>query len=384
MTRQRLLLVTPVSAANTRSGAEQRSHLLWRAAQRVGQVDVLQLQEGPTTVVSTDEQAGESKWVQAEAAARRWPGARFEPNPSLTAAVEERLGTRLDAYDLIIGRYLWPISQLVLPATAATLVDLDDWRFRHASGAPLTWCSVRTRCTKAFGHWLAKRQLQRFDAAFAVSSLDEAELRHLLPLAFLPNVPCGLPESVFAIPGVQQASFVGSLWYPPNREAVNWLLTAVWPRVRRALPQARLDLLGASSPDERAVWARSPGVQAPGFVEDLARAYASSALILAPMFSGGGTNIKVLEAMGHGRPCLTTPLVMAAFADALVAGRHLLVAESAPAFADHMIAALSNPAALQRVADEGRQLVISRFSTANFERTAADFMARLIAAGRRR
>ena len=56
-----------------------------------------------------------------------------------------------------------------------------------------------------------------------------------------------------------------------------------------------------------------------------------------------------------------------------------MVAETALDFADHIIAALSNPAALQRVADEGRHLMLSRFSTANFERPAADFMARLMA-----
>jgi len=56
-----------------------------------------------------------------------------------------------------------------------------------------------------------------------------------------------------------------------------------------------------------------------------------------------------------------------------------MVAETALDFADHIIAALSNPAALQRVADEGRHLMLSRFSTAHFKRPAADFMARVMA-----
>lgn len=374
--------MSPVNPANTQSGAEQRSHLLWRAARAVGDTDVLQLQEGSRSAVVGNQSAEQGRWVHAEAAASRLPWKRFASNARLTTAIESELGESLACYDLIVGRYLWPLSQLAVPRGTPTLVDLDDWRFRHAPGAAMTWSSVETRSKKAFAHWLAQQQLRRFSAAFAVSAQDAVELQASLPLAFLPNVPVDLPASVSAVPATPLATFVGSLWYPPNREAVAWLLTAVWPKVRAAVPEARLNLLGAAAPAIRAQWACVPGVDAPGFVDDLAAAYAASALIVAPMFSGGGTNIKVLEALGHGRPCLTTPLVSAAFSDTLMAGRHLLVADTAPAFAAQMIAALRQPAALQAMADEGRRAVLERFTAASFERTAEAFMQQLIATRR--
>ena len=379
-TSPRILYVTPVSPLSQASGAEQRSALLLRALLELGTVDVLQLAPGTRSHARRDEVAN-LHYVQGEVAGGDGL-LRYRPKPDLTAALESALGRTLAGYDLIVGRYLWSLCQLVLPAGVPTIIDLDDFRYRYAPQAGWSLPMLKERLVKAVNHQLARRQLHRFDAAFVVSRRDMGLLGKM-PIALLSNVPWVIPSQVTPVPGGHRVLFVGSLWYRPNSDGIDWFLAEVWPLVHTSCPEATLCLVGPAPPARRAGWEQHAGVSAPGFVEDLAAAYATSNLVVAPIFSGGGTNIKVLEAMGHGRACLTTPMVSAAFSDTVVVGRHLLVANSAPEFAESVISALRNPAVLQRVADEGRRMVQSKFSTDAFHSTAVGFMRQLIDGGLR-
>jgi glycosyltransferase involved in cell wall biosynthesis len=371
--RPRVLFVSPVSPLSNRSGAEQRSHLLWQALQAHADCDLLQLEEAagdtrpavlrqPPSTESTDAPA---VMVKALLRAHRWPWRRLKPQPDWTRRIEAALQRPLAGYDLIVGRYLWPVSQLQVPPRARVAVDLDDWRYRRDAMAPAAGLAKLAR--KWFANALARRELHRFAAAFAVSDLDVRELQGRIPVQWLPNVPAHVPERVGPVPtSSQQLLFVGSLWYAPNVEAVDWLLQQVWPRVRAEMPQATLLLAGTAPQRARDAWSVHPGVSAPGFVDDLAATYAQSCGVVVPVLSGGGSNIKVLEAMAHGRPCVVTPLVHAAFADHLDAGRHYDVAATATEFAAAMVRMLRQPQAQQAMADAARRRVVEVFEPRRF------------------
>lgn len=320
--------------------------------------------------------------VRAALRAQRWPWQRLKPQPDWTLRIEVALQRPLAHYDLIVGRYLWPVSQLQLPPAVRVVVDLDDWRYRRDPLAPASGLAKLAR--KRFANALAGRELHRFAAAFAVSDVDVRELQGRIPVQWLPNVPANVPAQVGPVPASSQLLFVGSLWYQPNAEAVDWLLQRVWPRVRAEVSHATLLLAGTAPPSVRAAWAAHAGVSAPGFVDDLDEVYAQSCGVVVPLLSGGGSNIKVLEALAHGRPCVVTPLVHAAFADHLDAGRHYQVASSAAGFAEAMVQMLRRSQAQQAMADAGRQRVLEVFEPDRFRSELATLLPRLFAATRPR
>jgi glycosyltransferase involved in cell wall biosynthesis len=376
--RPRALFVTPASPLVASSGAEQRSRAMLLAMQRDWDVDVLQLEEGADPQVEAVPAPVDQGWVHVKATApsHRFMPWRFRPQPALTAQVESVLGRSLLDYQLILGRYLWPVCQLVIDPRVPLVVDLDDWRYRVDPNATASWGMAAKRLRKALIHSLAAQQLDRFSAAFAVSQADADDLPVRLPTHVLPNVAFHLPVDVAPVPPAGKLLFVGSLWYEPNIEGIDWLLTRIWPAVRQRVPDAQLQLIGVAHPRVRANWALVPGVSAPGVVDDLHQAYQDCSGVVAPLLSGGGSNIKVLEAMAHARPCIVTGLVHTAFATQFTRNRHYLVANDEAEFVDHMVAVLSRPQEQQAMATAGRDQVLITCSLDRFTRTVRSCLGR--------
>src|SRR2546421_1420009 len=99
--------------------------------------------------------------------------------------------------------------------------------------------------------------------------------------------------------------FVGPTSYDVNVEGVSWFLDRVWPRVRADVPDARFEIVGSG-------WGSlsrdTPGVMVRGFVPDLATDVSGARVVVAPVRAGGGTKIKVLEAMAAARPVVATSI----------------------------------------------------------------------------
>ena len=329
----------------------------------MGQVDVVQLEQGAKFTSEWRTENSDS-WLHAAVPTPR-SSARYRPVAGLAEQIQQRFGIPPERYDLVVGRHLLATCQIAPLKGPPVLVDLDDFKYRYAAGAPLTPALLKERLLKSVAHWVARRQLDRFDAAFFVSPQDQQE-HPIARSMVLRNVPWSMPEQRPApIPG-KNLLFVGSLWYRPNAAGVEWFLAKVWPRVLEAEPAASLTLVGAASPDLRARWAAHRQVKAPGFVDDLGAAYANAAVVIAPIHSGGGTNIKVLEALAHGRPCVTTDFSYAALADCLESGRDVLVAHDADAFARDCIAVLQEPQRHESVGAAGFEAARRHFGRDGF------------------
>ena len=92
---------------------------------------------------------------------------------------------------------------------------------------------------------------------------------------------------------------VGSWWYGPNRHGMRRFLQHDWPRIRAAIPDARLRVVGSGGDD--LVDVVPDGVEIAGFVDDLDEVYRDAAVVLAPARSGGGSQLKLVGALSHGR-----------------------------------------------------------------------------------
>jgi glycosyltransferase involved in cell wall biosynthesis len=163
----------------------------------------------------------------------------------------------------------------------------------------------------------------------------------------------------------RRAIFVANFAYEPNRNGLRFLLGEVLPRVWAELPDAKLALVGAGlkqssiGHDEglRELF-DDPRVEALGFIDDLGAAYAQARCAVVPLLQGGGTPLKLIEALAHGLPVVATPRAVAGLD--VRDGEHCLVAESAKAFADALLRVLRD--GTPELGVRGRELVAKRYS----------------------
>jgi glycosyltransferase involved in cell wall biosynthesis len=155
--------------------------------------------------------------------------------------------------------------------------------------------------------------------------------------------------------------YTGSFGYAPNVEAGLALIREVLPRLRASLPGTRLVLCGRQPPEAlTAAAARDGGVVVTGEVPDARLWFAHSDVVVVPLRHGGGTRLKILEALAAARPVVST----AKGAEGLEVehGRHLLIADAPAAFAEGILWCLREPDAARAMAERGRALVDARYS----------------------
>lgn len=358
-----ILLVTSASPFAPKSGAQQRTALLHEALSRMGKVDVLMIEPGAASYLSTEKTPG----ICAHAYWRHRPFglAKYKPDPQINRALASALPSALNTYDLIVGRYLNPLCKLELPDSVPTIVDLDDLGYHYGGSGGILPRQLAAYLKSRYSHHLAIRQLHRFTGFFFVSKRDQASHPDLISRV-LPNIPYDVPPNPLPATGGHTLLFVGSLWYPPNRKGIDRFLAQCWSAIIARVPEARLLLAGAAPERVRRKWEQYAGVRAPGFVEDLAETYRQAALTIAPIYFGGGTNIKVLESLAHRRACVTTPHCAAAFAEDLVAGGALSVAPDDAAFIEQCVALLNSESMRAKQAQLGYAIVTTHYNKRRF------------------
>ncbi|RUA17778.1 MAG: hypothetical protein DSY55_01510 [Clostridia bacterium] len=205
------------------------------------------------------------------------------------------------------------------------------------------------------------RIFPRFQAIIAMSESDAAFIRRQVPNARAEVVPNGVSSRAFspAPPReeVHRLLFVGSPGHAPNLDAACWLMTAIWPRLRRRHPHLRLMLVNLDHP--RVKKCRTSGVEMMGRLPDLQAAYRQADVALAPLRAGSGTRLKLLEAFAAGAPVVSTSIGYEGLE--VTPGEHLLRADSAPAFADAVTQLVQSRALRQRLASQARKLVVARY-----------------------
>jgi glycosyltransferase involved in cell wall biosynthesis len=138
----------------------------------------------------------------------------------------------------------------------------------------------------------------RSDAVVALAIGDARALRTRHPKLLVRNgieAPTAAPEPSDGTTVLA----VGSWWYGPNRHGMRRFLDRDWPRIRAALPDARLIVVGRGGDD--LIELMPDGVDIVGFVDDLDEVYRDAAVVLAPARSGGGSQLKLVGALAHGR-----------------------------------------------------------------------------------
>jgi glycosyltransferase involved in cell wall biosynthesis len=219
-----------------------------------------------------------------------------------------------------------------------------------ASGARRLVLTAEARALRAM-----ERRVRDLDVIAVVSEGDRAALAQLVHhprVVVVPNA-WDAPRPLDP-PGEPVASFVALLSWTPNVQAAVWFCGEVWPRVLAEVPEARLQLVGRNPTAEVRALA-GPSVQVTGTVPDLDPWYARTRVALAPLLAGGGSRLKILEALAAARPVVSTTIGVEGLED--LVGRGVVVADDPAAMADAVVRLLTDPAGSDRLGRLGASAV---------------------------
>jgi polysaccharide biosynthesis protein PslH len=218
---------------------------------------------------------------------------------------------------------------------------------------------------------LEQARLLRFEqaawqraAGVVVTSPREAVIvRAVAPRTPVSVVPNGVDTDLFC-PATTRCEpglvvFNGLLAYRPNLDAARWLVDDVWPRIRRGAPNARLVIVGRGETSDLRRLERE-SVTTTGEVADVRPYLASATVVAVPVRMGGGTRLKVVEGLAMGKAMVSTSLGCEGIA--VRDETHLLVADSAPAFADATIRALGDEPLRGSLGAAGRTLAETTYA----------------------
>jgi glycosyltransferase involved in cell wall biosynthesis len=153
---------------------------------------------------------------------------------------------------------------------------------------------------------------------------------------------------------------LGTMYWPPNVDAVRWFVEQVYSRVRAARPDVGLDVIGARPPREiRALAGRGSGIHVAGYVADPTANLERAAVVIVPVQAGSGMRVKILTALAQALPVVSTTVGCEGIA--VEPGVHLLVADDPADFAGATLRLLGDRAAADQLGANGRRLMEDRY-----------------------
>lgn len=203
-------------------------------------------------------------------------------------------------------------------------------------------------------------------ANLVVSDLDGERLREIAPGARVETIPNGVDVGYFApdhAEPVRPASLVwagGMDWFP-NADAIEWFAQSLWPALAADRPERSAVIVGRHPPARAlALAAADPRVRVLGFVDDVRPYVRQAATYICPIRVGGGTRLKVLDALAIGRPLVATRIGVEGLG--LEDGVHYLEANDVETTVAQVRRVEQDPALASRLAEAGRAFVLERFS----------------------
>lgn len=384
--RPKILCFTSHDLGGPTHGAILRAKNIFRTLQNIGEVNVV-LAGAFGRTAETDGAGEPFPFIETVKFHRRRGFApleflrrEFDPrflhteNQQASLPDRERILTLCAQQDLIWFHGLRAANGLGVFRWSRSVLDVDD------IPSSLARCRLVTEknILKKFRHWWQQESWkrrenilqERFNAICVCSEADRAQLGHerifVVPNGFAAtgkNLPRQPVEP-------RRVGFVGNFAYPPNREGMEWFLACVWPRILAAAPATRLRIAGALS--EKAEWRKFRNVELLGWIPEVEPEMASWSLAVVPIFVGGGTRVKIVEAFSFHCPVVSTRL--GAFGYDVEDDRELLLADDPTQFAAKCLELLKNSETGRRLADNARAKFLANWTwdvvTARVEKVA--------------
>ncbi len=309
-----------------------------------------------------------------------------------SAPFRERLAEllRTERYDVVVCDFLVPMvncpERLPCPSILFTHnVESEIWR-RHTETAtnPL----MRRALAQQWRRMLRfeRDALRRFDLVLAVSDADRQTFARLYPDAArqpVHVVQTGVDTDYFrpasqdpnASPGTLSAPhlvFTGSMDWLPNEDGMLHFVDDVLPHIRAQVPDVTLSIIGrAPTPAVQRLASRA-GVEVTGRVDDVRPHVAAGTVYVVPLRIGGGTRLKIFEAMSMGKAVVSTTI--GAEGLPVTSGRDIVIADDPQPFAEAVVKLIAEPDVRRDIESAARRLVVERY---DWSAVAQDFEAAL-------
>lgn len=299
-------------------------------------------------------------------------------SPELTRAI--RLALRDSHVDVVVCDFLAPSLNVPDDLGVPTVlfqhnVEAEIWR-RHTEvrSNPLArkYFQLQWQRMERF----ERAECRRFDRVIAVSVQDAELMRSAYDVPDVAAVPTGVDIGYFSPAGnvsrePRHLVFTGSMDWLPNEDGIRWFVGEILPRLKTLVPDVMVTIVGRHPPDAiRALAGTDASLRVTGTVPDVRPFIESAAGFIVPLRIGGGTRLKIFEAMAMGCPVVSTSVG----AEGLPVrhGEHLLMADSADAFARAAADVLRKPTEAAVLARAAAELVRTSHS---WGRVAEEFVA---------
>jgi glycosyltransferase involved in cell wall biosynthesis len=279
-------------------------------------------------------------------------------------------GIELAPYLDVVDR-VWPSSD----RADRPLVVFDDHNCEYVLQervfltdlySPARWLAA----AYSFVQW---RRLRRYEAqvclgadrVLAVSQADARALRRLVPGLDVTVIPNGIDSRVYQPAAVESHAaghslvFTGTMDFRPNVDAVLWFTKEVWPLIKAEVPDVHFSVVGQRPHRRLDPLREDRSVTLTGWVEDVRPYIADAAVYVAPLRMGGGTRLKLLEAMAMGKPVVATSLGAEGYP--VADERELILADTPTQFAQAVVALLHSPVRRAELGHNARVFVERRY-----------------------
>ena len=327
----RILFLSPRQPLPARSGAKLREYHFLRALGNAAEVTYLYFADPGAEplakrdlpfcreVVSVPKPTAYGLTKSAAGLLGRWPLPVLNYTSAPMSAAVSRAADGVD-FDFIHLDSIHMIRYAIAAAQQnARIKAVYNWhnieseamrRFAATSpSAAKRWYARQT------AHKLERLEREILRSAFAhivCSERERAQLAAMDPKARVVTVENGVDTSYFACDGEQPAKsrivFVGTMDYFPNSDGAIFFANQIWPRVREKMPAAEWTIVGANPGPAVLALGNLPGILVTGMVPDVRPYYRGAMAAVVPLRTGGGTRLKILEAMAAGVPVVSTPL----------------------------------------------------------------------------
>lgn len=266
----------------------------------------------------------------------------------------------------------WPGPKVIFTHN----VEARIWERHYRVSKNLIWKAVSWREYRMMSR-MERRYTELADFVLTVSDTDTAFFSQFLPANKLATIPTGVDVEYFRSQAdTEQPNaliFTGSMDWMPNQDAISYFVKAILPLIRVEIPDVTLWVVGRNPTAELKLLADdNPAVHVTGTVDDIRPFIERASVYVVPLRIGGGTRIKIYEAMAMGKAVVSTRI--GAEGLPVTHTENILLSDEPEDFAQSVVRMLRNPKERQRIAQSARKMVEENYSWAS----AAEILAKTL------
>lgn len=285
-------------------------------------------------------------------------------NEQMFAWIEDFAKTRsidfVQVEHSFLAQYIRALPESLRQRSLIDLHNIGEVQYQRMAELPQPF--VRRMIALLKAHLMRNWELQALSPFARISTVSEQEAEWIQarnPKLRISAIKNGVDtKKCSVLPEGDESDvllFVGTMGYSPNADAMLWFCEAILPLVRKSVPHLRLEIVGRNPTADVQALTSLDGVSVSGLVEDIRPFYQKARVVIVPLRAGGGTRLKILEAMSFGRAVVSTRL--GAEGLNVVDGEHLLIADSPLEFADKIKSLLLDGRLRRSIAERARRFV---------------------------